>query len=90
MTGCDACGPGHVGRCIYCGWINGKPFPKFGSRVYGEGQTGRVSEVFPGLAQPTITVRWADGSFGSYDLDDLHPVMPIVYAGIDRTEWRLR
>ena len=33
--------------------------PKPSQRVYGDGQTGRIAEVFP---SGQLTIRWADGS----------------------------
>ncbi len=64
------------------------PRPRHAQRVYGEGQTGRIAEVF---FTGQITIRWADQSWGSYDLDDLEMVPGSHrYAGIDRVEWRLK
>ena len=62
--------------------------PKPSQRVYGDGQTGRIAEVFP---SGQLTIRWADGTTGSYDLEDIE-ITPNShrFAGIDRVEWRLR
>ncbi len=64
------------------------PRPKTAQRVYGDGQTGRIVEVF---YAGQITIRWADGTTGSYDLDDIEITQTSQrYAGIDRVEWRLK
>ena len=61
--------------------------PRFGARVWDSGLAGRVSEVFPG-ERPTLTIRWADGSFGSYDLDDIEQAPDNEATG--QAEWRIR